>query len=239
LKIGGYGMLRFLFIGNSIQFYFQPLVITLCLLSIFLASFIAIRQIDMKRIIAYSSIAHMNFAILGYFSYNIFGIAGGFMLMFSHGIVSSALFLLVGVLYDRYHTRLLSYYGGFVQIMPIFSAIFFLFIISNFSFPGTSNFVGEFITLIGLVEFSNKYTILLAVLSIFYGLLYSIYMYNRIVFGNLNLNYHKKFTDITRREFYILYWLLFFNFLFGIYPNPVMSAAYTALVRVSVQDKKQ
>lgn len=229
LKLGGYGMLRFLFLFNYARYYYQPLILTLCLISILFSSMMALRQLDMKRIIAYSSIAHMNFALLGYFSNTIYGIMGGTLLMVSHGIVSSALFLLVGVLYDRYHTRNIYYYGGLVQIMPLFALFFFIFTISNFSFPGTSNFIGELLVLVGLGQAAQKFVLIIAALSTLFGLVYSILLFNRIVFGNLKTNYIKAFSDMTRQEFYILTPLLILNIVMGLVPNPIITTCYFTL----------
>jgi proton-translocating NADH-quinone oxidoreductase chain M len=232
LKLGAYGMLRFLFIFENAKLEFQPYVLTICLISIFLASFIAIRQLDMKRIIAYSSIAHMNFALLGYFSNNLFGMAGGTLLMVSHGLVSSALFLLIGVLYERYHTRSVLYYGGLVTVMPLFATFFFLFTISNFSFPGTSNFIGELFVFIGLGLTPAKVVFILGAVSTFFGLVYSLLLYNRVTFGNLKHLSIQKFTDITRREFGVLFVLLALSTAMGFFPNILIepiTASLTAL----------
>jgi len=229
LKLGGYGIVRFLFLFNYARYYYQPLVLTLCLISILFASIIALRQLDIKRIIAYSSIAHINFALLGFFSNTIYGIIGGILLIVSHGIVSAALFLLVGVLYDRYHTRNIYYYGGLVQVIPLFAFFFFLFTISNFSFPGTSNFVGELLVLVGLGQAAQKFVLIIAALSTLFGLLYSILLFNRIIFGNLKIQYIKTFSDITRQEFYILIPLLILNILIGLIPNPIITTCYFAL----------
>lgn len=155
LKIGGYGMLRFLFLFEEPRYFFQPFAITICLFSVFYGSYMALVQKDLKKIIAYSSVAHMNFALLGFFSNNFYGLVGGMCLMISHGFVSSALFFLIGMLYERYHDRAVEHYGGLVQLMPVFITIFFIFIISNFSFPLTSNFVGEFLVLLGLATSAN------------------------------------------------------------------------------------
>lgn len=236
LKLGAYGMLRFLFIFEGPKLDFQPFVLTLCLISIFLASFTAIRQLDMKRIIAYSSIAHMNFALLGYFSNTLFGMVGGTLLMVSHGLVSSALFLLIGVLYDRYHTRSVLYYGGLATVMPLFATFFFMFTISNFSFPGTSNFVGELLIFIGLGFTSAYFVLILGAISTFFGLVYSLLLYNRIIFGNLKYLSIHKFTDITRREFSFLSILLVLNLLIGIVPNVFIgpiAGALTALTHTT------
>jgi NADH:ubiquinone oxidoreductase subunit 4 (subunit M) len=145
----------------------------------------AMRQIDMKKIIAYSSIAHMNFALLGYFSYTFFGVMGGLFLMLSHGCVSSALFYLVGLLYDRYHTRLIIYYGGIVQTMPLFSLFFGIFLFSNFSFPGTSNFVGELLVIYGLSYLNSKFLLIISLFLTFYTLSYSLFLLTRILFLNI------------------------------------------------------
>ena len=149
--------------------------------------------------------------------------------MVSHGIVSSALFLLVGVLYDRYHTRNIYYYGGLVQIMPLFALFFFIFTISNFSFPGTSNFIGELLVLVGLGQAAQKFVLIIAALSTLFGLVYSILLFNRIVFGNLKTNYIKAFSDMTRQEFYILTPLLILNIVMGLVPNPIITTCYFTL----------
>jgi len=173
------------------------------LISILYASIIAIRQVDIKRIVAYSSIAHINFALLGFFSNTIYGIIGGIILIVSHGIVSGALFLLVGVLYDRHHTRTIHYYSGLAQVIPLFATIFFLFAISNFSFPGTSNFVGELLVILGL-GFGPYIILIIAALSTFFTLVYTLLLMNRILFGNLSVEFIKTYFDINRREFNIL-----------------------------------
>jgi len=147
--------------------FFTPLVIVICLFGVIYGSFGTIRQVDLKKIIAYSSVVHMNFAIIGLFSKNLEGVQGSFFLMISHGIISGALFLCIGILYDRYHTRILYYYGGLVSVMPIFSIIFLVFILSNMGFPGTSGFVGEILVLISFFSFNYKISILLATSMVF------------------------------------------------------------------------
>lgn len=151
LKLGTYGFIRLLLPLFPYAFnYFKPLVFMIILISIIYGSFATIRQIDLKKIIAYSSVVHMNFALLGLFTNNIEGLQGSFFIMLSHGIVSGALFFAIGVLYDRYHTRILFYYGGLINFMPIFSLVFMIFILSNMGFPGTSSFVGEILVLIAI-----------------------------------------------------------------------------------------
>lgn len=200
LKRGGYGFLRFsLTRFPEACVFFAPLVATIAVLGVVYGSIATIRQIDLKRIIAYSSVAHRNLVRLGLFSGTHQGIAGATYLRLAHGIVSAALFLCVGVLYDRYHTRLIRYYGGLVTVRPRFSGAFFLFTRANRSFPGTSNFLGEIILFRGI--YSNNTTVLVFSASgIVLSAVYSTWMYNRVIFGPLKTEYLGRFTDITRRE---------------------------------------
>jgi len=167
-------MLRFMFpLLSNITLDLQPLVFFLSLLSIYHASLIALRQIDLKKLIAYSSIAHMGFVILGLFSLNIYGISGSIFIMFSHGIVASALFFFVGIIYDRYKTRSILDYSGLVSVMPLFIIFLFFFILANLSFPGSSNFIGEFLVLVGITEV-NIFVAFLTTFSIILTSAYSI-----------------------------------------------------------------
>lgn len=174
LKLGGYGFLRFslsmLYEGSM---YYAPLVSTLSLLGVIYGSLSTIRQIDLKRIIAYSSVAHMNLVMLGLFSYNQQGLEGAVYLMIGHGVVSTALFFCVGILYDRYHSRLVRYYGGLVTVMPLFSAGFFSFTLANMSFPGTSNFLGELLIFLGIFS-KNTVVLLFSAISIVLSAVYSV-----------------------------------------------------------------
>jgi proton-translocating NADH-quinone oxidoreductase chain M len=227
LKLGSYGFLRFtlpLFpLGSE---FFSSLVYTFAVISVVYASLITIRQIDLKRIIAYSSIAHMNLIVLGLFSYTQEGITGAIYLMIAHGIVSSALFFCVGVIYDRHHTRLLQYYGGLARVMPLFSIFLFFFSLANMGFPGTSNFVGELLILVGIFE-KNSIIMFFAATGIVFSAVYSIWLYNRIIFGALKMKYlvdkHKKtditqvFRDLSFSEFVILFYLTFFMILLGVH----------------------
>jgi NADH:ubiquinone oxidoreductase subunit 4 (subunit M) len=166
LKLGGYGFLRFVLPMFPFgTYYYLPLLQILGVISVLYASLATIRQSDIKRIIAYSSIAHMNLIVLGLFSCTFYGIDGAIYLMIGHGIVSSGLFFCVGVLYDRHHTRLIRHYGGIGQMMPLFSIFFFLFTLANMSFPGTSNFIGEFLIFTGLFK-SNPWVTVLAATGI-------------------------------------------------------------------------
>jgi NADH-quinone oxidoreductase subunit M len=178
----------------------------------------ALRQSDLKRIIAYSSVAHMNLITLGIFSFEITGIEGSILQSLSHGFVSGALFLLIGILYDRYHSRSVYYYGGLVHSMPIFSSLFLIFTMANIALPGTSSFVGEFLLLLSIF----KINFILAFFACFGVILcgtYSLWLCNRILFGNLKINYTLLFYDVTHREFLIVFPLLILVFLLGIYPT--------------------
>jgi NADH-quinone oxidoreductase subunit M len=174
LKLGGYGFLRFTIPMFPVGcYFFNDFIYILGVISVIYASLATIRQSDLKRIIAYSSIAHMNLIVLGLFSFTHQGIDGAIYLMIGHGIVSSALFFCVGILYDRYHTRSLRQYSGLVQVMPLFVVFFFLFTLANMSFPGTSNFVGELLIFAGLFE-HNSFIMTLVAISIVLSAIYSI-----------------------------------------------------------------
>jgi len=163
LKLGTYGIIRFMIpMFPYAMIYFTPLVFTMCVIAIIYSSATTIRQIDLKKIIAYSSVAHMNFALLGLFTNNSMGIEGSLFLLLGHGVVSSGLFLCIGILYDRYHTRNILYYGGLVQTMPIFSIIFLIFSLANIGFPGTVNFIGEFLVLVGTFKLNTTVAFLSA-----------------------------------------------------------------------------
>jgi proton-translocating NADH-quinone oxidoreductase chain M len=219
LKLGVYGFLRFsLNLFPEASLFFSPFVYLLSVLGIIYASMSAIRQTDLKRIIAYSSVAHMNLVTMGIFSFNIIGIEGSIMQSISHGFVSGAMFLLVGILYDRYHSRLLYYYGGLVHMMPVYAVLFLIFTMANIALPGTSSFVGEFLLLTGIYKVNILSSVISALGVILCGA-YSLWLYNRIIFGNLKINHTLLFKDITFREFAIIFPLLFLVFLMGIYPT--------------------
>lgn len=229
LKLGAYGFLRFsipMFPDATI--YFTPLIYTMSVIAIIYTSLTTLRQIDLKKIIAYSSVAHMNFVTIGIFTLNIQGIEGSILLMLSHGLVSSALFLCVGVLYDRYKTRLLKYYGGVTQTMPMFAIIFLFFILANMSLPGTSSFVGEFLVLTGAFQ-SNTSIAILASTGIILGAAYSIWLYNRVAFGVISENYIKEFTDINKREFFIFIPFILLVIIMGIYPEIFLTPMHTTV----------
>jgi NADH-quinone oxidoreductase subunit M len=218
LKVGTFGMLRFILpnLGYASGF-FLPFVFTISVVSILYSSFAALAQTDIKKIIAYSSVAHMGFVVIGLFSFNYFALVGSLFLMVSHAFVSSSLFICVGVLYDRFHTKNIIYYGGLVFSMPLFSILFFLSVLSNFSFPGSSNFIGELFVLFGVVE-CNFFLVYLLVASIILTTVYNLWMFNRVVFFRVGEKIFG-FFDLSLKEFLILIILLILNFFFGLYPN--------------------
>jgi proton-translocating NADH-quinone oxidoreductase chain M len=189
LKLGVYGFLRFsLTLFPEASLFFSPLVYLLSVLGVIYASLTAIRQTDLKRIIAYSSVAHMNLVTLGIFSFNAIGLEGSILQSISHGFVSGAMFLLVGILYNRYHSRLLYYYGGLVHVMPLYSALFLIFTMANIALPGTSSFVGEFLLLCGIYK-TNVVACIAGAIGVILCGAYSLWLYNRVIFGNLKISY--------------------------------------------------
>ena len=232
LKLGVYGFLRFsLTLFPEASLFFSPLVYLLSIIGIVYASLTAIRQTDIKRIIAYSSIAHMNLVVLGIFSFNFIGIEGSIVQSISHGFVSGGMFLLVGILYDRYHSRLLYYYGGLVHVMPVFSSFFLFFTLANIAMPGTSSFVGEFLILCGVYK-ANIITCLISISGVVLCAVYSLWLYNRLVFGNLKISYTKVFKDLNFREFIILCILSQFIFFLGIYPSYVLKGLEASVLNL-------
>jgi len=219
LKLGVYGFLRYsLVLFPVASIYFTPLIYTLCVIGIIYASLNAIRQTDLKRIIAYSSIGHMNLIVLGLFCFNSIGLEGAILQSISHGFVSGALFLMVGIIYDRYHTRLLFYYGGLVHTMPVYASLFLVFTMANIALPGTSSFVGEFTLLLGIFK-NSIFTCIISATSVVLSGAYSLWLYNRIIFGNLKISYTVKYKDLVKREFIVLLPLFVLVLFIGIYPN--------------------
>lgn len=232
LKLGGYGFIRFslpLFPLASI--YFTPLVFTLSLIAIIYASLTTLRQIDLKKIIAYSSVSHMGFVTIGIFSFTNQGLEGSIILMLSHGLVSSALFLCVGILYDRHKTRIIKYFGGLVQVMPIFTIFLLFFSFANIGFPGTSSFIGEILVLLGCIKVNILLTFFMT-LGVIFSACYSIWLLNRISFGILKLEYFTIFQDISRREFWLLIPLTITIFWMGLYPVSFISEIHFSVLNL-------
>jgi proton-translocating NADH-quinone oxidoreductase chain M len=218
LKLGIYGFIRYsipLFpFGNT---YFLPLVYTIGVISILYSSLVTIRQIDLKKIIAYASIGHMNFVLLGLFSQSLEGLMGSMYIMLSHGFISSGLFTTIGILYDRHHSRIIYYYRGLTSVMPLFAFFFFILNLANFSFPGTASFIGEFIILFPLLQL-NPIIGILTTFSLLFSALYSIWLINRIIFGSLTI-YISKYNDVKLREIAILTSLVAMVIYFGLFPQ--------------------
>jgi len=209
-------------------YYFCSFIFLIALIGLYFSSFAALSQIDMKKIVAYSSIAHMNFSLVGLFSMNIIGILGSFFMLFGHAIVSSALFICIGILYDRYKTRSILYFGGLVLLMPVFSVFFFVFILGNFSLPGTVNFVGEFIIFLGGFLFNNL-VIFFSLIGLLCTLIYSLFLYTRIVNGKIKVTFIRYYSDIVRREFYILFPFLCLLFYMGLFPNFLFDLNFSSI----------
>lgn len=233
LKMGGYGFLRFsLPMFPDASLYFQPLVFALSIVAIIYTSLVALMQEDMKKLIAYSSVAHMGYVTMGIFAMNVEGIQGGIFQMLSHGLVSGALFLCVGVVYDRMHTRDIDAYGGLVNNMPKYAVVFMIFTMANVGLPGTSGFVGEFLTLLGVFRV-NTWVALLAATGVILSAAYALWLYRRVIFGQLTKESLKGLLDLSVREKAVIYPLVFFVILFGVYPAPVLdvtAASVDALV---------
>ena len=231
LKMAGYGFIRFsLGLFPNASEYFVPLVFFLSLVAIIYTSLVALMQEDMKKLIAYSSVAHMGFVTLGIFTFTQQGIEGSIYQMISHGLISAALFFCVGVLYDRMHTRLINQYGGIVSIMPRFAILFMIFTLGAVGLPGTTGFVGEFLILIGVF----KKTFLVAViasLGVILAAAYMLWLYKRVVFGEIQNEDLKKMIDLNYSEIIILWALAIPTIFFGFYPDPLIST-----VEVSVNN---
>ncbi|MET3590114.1 NADH-quinone oxidoreductase subunit M [Bartonella silvatica] len=224
LKLGGYGFLRFslpMFPIASADF--APFIFTLSLIAIIYTSLVALVQNDIKKLIAYSSIAHMGYVTMGIFAENEQGIQGAIYQMLSHGIVSAALFLCVGVIYDRLHTREIAAFGGLVNNMPKYAVVFLIFTMANIGLPGSSGFLGEFLTLIGVFQV-NKLIVVLATTGVILSAAYALYLYRRVIFGSLDKESLKVLTDLSSREKLILYPMVILTIFFGIYPTPILKA---------------
>jgi len=232
LKMGGYGFLRFslpMFPEASQQL--APLIYALSVVAIVYTSLVALMQDDMKKLIAYSSVAHMGFVTMGIFAVTAQGISGGIFQMISHGIVSAALFLCVGVVYDRMHTREIAAYGGLVNRMPLYAFVFMVFALANVGLPGTSGFVGEFLTLIGTFRVNN-WVATVATLGTILSAAYMLWLYRRVIFGKLEKASLFKITDIGWREIVVLAPLVILTIVFGVYPKPVLDLSAASVTQL-------
>ncbi len=229
LKLGGYGFLRFsLPIVPDASHYLANMMIVLSLIAVVYIGLVAIMQADMKKLIAYSSVAHMGFVTLGFFMFSSMGIEGAMVQMVSHGFISGAMFLCVGVLYDRLHSRQIADYGGVVNKMSAFAAFFMLFAMANAGLPGTSGFVGEFMVIMGTMKVSFWYAFL-AALTLILGAAYTLWMYKRVVFGQVTNAAVEELNDISKREFVLLAILAMMVLWLGVYPYPLTDVMHTTI----------
>jgi NADH-quinone oxidoreductase subunit M len=232
LKLGAYGFLRFsLPIAPDASLYLGPFIITLSLIAVIYVGLVALVQKDMKKLVAYSSIAHMGFVTLGFFIFNQMGIEGGIIQMISHGFISGAMFFSIGVLYDRMHTREIAHYGGVVNKMPRFTVFAVLFAMANCGLPATSGFIGEFMVILGAIDYD--FTIgLLAATALILGAAYSLWMTKRVFFGAVTNEHVEHLTDINAREYLILGILAILTIGMGIYPKPFTDIIHPAALEL-------
>jgi NADH-quinone oxidoreductase subunit M len=232
LKMGGYGFLRFsLPMFPSASTYFTPLIFALSVIAIIYTSLVAFRQTDIKKLIAYSSVAHMGFVTMGIFSGNAYGVQGAIFQMLSHGVISGALFLCVGVIYDRMHTREIAFYGGLVNRMPLYAAVFMLFTMGNVGLPGTSGFVGEMLTMTGVYGVSTT-TVLFAATGVILSAVYALSLYRRVVFGEMVNPKLSAIADLDLREAAIFAPLIVGALALGIYPRLITDVTSASVERL-------
>ena len=231
LKMGGYGFLRFsLGLFPIASDYFTPLIFALSIIAIIYTSLVALMQDDMKKLIAYSSVAHMGFVSIGIFSLTKQGLEGSIIQMISHGLISAAIFLSVGVLYDCIHSRMISSFGGLVNIMPKYALLFMIFALGALGLPGTSGFVGEFLVLVGTFQ-KNIIVAVLASLGVILAAAYMLWLYKRVIFGRVASKEIRELSDLNKTEVYILASLAFLTIFFGFYPEPLLNT-----IDVSIND---
>jgi len=241
LKMGGYGFIRFsLPMFPDASATFAPLVYTLSVVAIIYTSLVALAQQDMKKLIAYSSVAHMGFVTIGIFTVTPEGLQGAMIQMLSHGVVSAALFLCVGVVYDRLHTREIARYGGLVNNMPRYALAFMIFMLASVGLPGTSGFVGEFLSLIGAYQV-NTWVAFLATTGLILGAAYMLYLYRRVVFGTITKDDVRAMLDLSPREVLIFAPMIAVVLWMGIYPSsflrPMQPSLANLIERVQVSER--
>jgi len=232
LKLGAYGFLRFsLPIAPDASHFLAPVVITLSLIAVIYIGLVALVQTDMKKLVAYSSIAHMGFVTLGFFIFSQLGVEGAIIQMISHGFVSGAMFLSIGVLYDRVHSRQIADYGGVVNTMPKFAAFSMLFAMANCGLPGTSGFVGEFMVILAAVKY-NFWIGFLATFTLVLGAAYTLWMYKRVHFGAVANDHVAKLSDINKREIFMLTVLAVFTLYMGLHPKPFTDVMHESVANL-------
>ena len=227
LKLGSYGLIRVsIALFPIASLYFRPFLFLISIIAVIYTSITSLRQSDIKRVIAYASVAHINITLLGLFSFSFIGIEGAILQILSHGLVSGALFFCVGILYNRHHTKLIYYYSGLVQTMPLFICCFLLFTIANIGLPGTSSFVGEFIILLGVFS-NNVFVAVFSALSMVLGGCYALWLFNRIAYGNLQSTYINFSSDLIKNELFVISHLVFFVLFMGIYPSIFLKSIHS------------
>lgn len=232
LKLGAYGFLRFsLPIAPDASHYLAPFIITISLIAVIYIGLVALVQADMKKLVAYSSIAHMGFVTLGFFIFSDIGVEGGIVQMISHGFISGAMFLCIGVLYDRVHSRQIADYGGVVNTMPKFAALSVFFAMANCGLPATSGFVGEFMVILGAVKF-NFWIGLLAATALILGAAYSLWMVKRVIFGDVVHQHVRELVDLNKREFVMLGLLAIMTLYMGLHPKPFTDVMHPSVVNL-------
>ncbi|MBP0631369.1 MULTISPECIES: NADH-quinone oxidoreductase subunit M [unclassified Cupriavidus] len=232
LKLGAYGFLRFsLPIAPDASHYLAPFIITISLIAVIYIGLVALVQADMKKLVAYSSIAHMGFVTLGFFIFSDIGVEGGIVQMISHGFISGAMFLCIGVLYDRVHSRQIADYGGVVNTMPKFAALVVFFAMANCGLPATSGFVGEFMVILGAVKFDFWIGVLAATALIF-GAAYSLWMVKRVIFGDVVHQHVRELADLNKREFVMLGLLAIMTLYMGLHPKPFTDVMHPSVVNL-------
>jgi NADH-quinone oxidoreductase subunit M len=232
LKMGAYGFIRFSIpMLPDASVYFTPLIYTLSIVAVIYTSLVALVQEDMKKLIAYSSVAHMGYVTIGVFSMSTQGVEGAIFQMLSHGVVSGALFLCVGVVYDRMHTREIARYGGLAERMPKYAAVFMLMTMASVGLPGTAGFVGEFLVLLGVFQV-NSWVALFAASGLVLGAAYMLYLYRRVVFGKLTRDDLKSIMDLSPREVLMFAPLVVVVIWMGVYPSSFLDPVHASVSRL-------
>jgi len=222
LKLGSYGFIRYSIpLFPEASHLLSPFLCSLCIIAIIYTSVACLAQLDLKRVIAYSSIGHMNTSVIGLFSNDYHGISASIYFLISHGLISSALFLLIGVIYDRYHTRTIKYFRGIVMLMPLFTLIFLIFTLANAAIPGTSGFISEFIVFLGIYHMNPL--VVFAASAIILTPCYALWLFHRVSYGSFSNYLASLFQDLTVKEFHLFLPLIFFTFLFGLSPHFILN----------------
>jgi NADH-quinone oxidoreductase subunit M len=236
LKMGTYGYVRFAIpLFPEAAHRFAPLLATLAVIGIIYAALVAMVQEDVKKLVAYSSVAHLGFVMLGIFAFNVQGLTGSMLQMLNHGVSTGALFLIVGFIYERRHTRLITDFGGLAKQMPIFATIFMIVTLSSIGVPGTNGFVGEFLVLIGGYESELRWWTVVAASGVIFAAVYMLWMFQRVMFGELNNPKNQKLLDLDAREIAIMVPLIVLIFVMGLYPNPFISKMDPAVKKLVSQ----